>query len=94
MAYLDLPIRLPSPLVSVFTSITLVFWLSVFAYLPGHLAHLSRRFAYYVFEDENADLGLIFRDWMFRQVKRGWDGLRLVGGSGGGREGVGKIQEL
>jgi hypothetical protein len=64
----------------VFTSITLVFWISVFAYLPGHLAHLSRRFAYYVFEDENADLLMIFRNWIMGQFKRGWDGLNFVGG--------------
>jgi hypothetical protein len=83
----------PLPPVSVFTSITLVFWLSVFAYYPGHLAYLSRRFSYYVFEDENVDLRLVFREWLVRQLKRGWDGVKLAGRLGADSS-VGKAHEL
>ncbi|KAK8864441.1 hypothetical protein IAR55_001690 [Kwoniella newhampshirensis] len=66
--------------------ITTLFWLSVFTYYPGHLAYLSRRFAYYVFEDENADLRAIFREWLRDQIRQCLDGVRgLFGMAAGGR---------
>jgi hypothetical protein len=66
--------------------ITLFFWLSVFTYYPGHLAYLSRRFSYYVFEDESVDVGLMVREWIAGRIRRGRDGIRMIGGSGGKAE--------
>ena len=66
-----------------FLAITLAFWLSVFTYYPRHLAYLSRRFSYYVFEDETVDLNLLIRDWIVTQFRRGWEGVKAVGGGSG-----------
>lgn len=36
------------------TCVTVVFWWSVYNYLPAHVAYLSRRLAYYLYGDEGA----------------------------------------
>ncbi|ORY21096.1 hypothetical protein BCR39DRAFT_456949, partial [Naematelia encephala] len=51
-----------------FLTITFFFWWSVLTYYPSHLSYLSRRFAYYVFDDETVDLGLLFRGWLWEKV--------------------------
>ena len=60
--------------------ITVTFWVSFFTYYPSHIAYLSRRFSYYVFDDETVDAGLVFRQWFSRQVGSLWDTLRGLGG--------------
>ncbi|WVR07083.1 hypothetical protein IAU60_004122 [Kwoniella sp. DSM 27419] len=60
----------------------LLFWVSVYSYYPSHLAYLSRRFAYYVYGDETADVRGYFREWVKAQVGRGLDGVRGVIGIG------------
>lgn len=55
------------------TIITLLFWFSVYTYLPGHLAYLSRRYAYYVYGDEAAHLDYFVPrvgEWVGSQVGR------------------------
>jgi len=52
---------------------TVAFWVSVYTYSPGHLAYLHRRFSYYVFEDENVDVGALVLAWMSAQARRSWD---------------------
>ncbi|KIR35671.1 hypothetical protein I352_01948 [Cryptococcus deuterogattii MMRL2647] len=58
---------------STLTIITLLFWFSVYTYLPGHLAYLSRRYAYYVYGDEAAHLDYFVPrvgEWVGSQVGR------------------------
>ncbi|TYJ54386.1 hypothetical protein B9479_004974 [Cryptococcus floricola] len=44
--------------------ITLLFWFSLYSYLPAHVTYLQRRYAYYVYGDENVEL-----DWFIGRVK-------------------------
>ena len=74
-----------------FLSITLLFWLSFFTYYPGHLAYLSRRFSYYVFEDESVDVGLMVREWLAEQARRGWQRFKAVGGADGSRASMAEL---
>jgi hypothetical protein len=53
--------------------------MSVYSLYPGHLAYLSRRFAYYVFDDETVDVGRVFREWVGEQFSRVFRGLRGIG---------------
>ncbi|GFZ43873.1 hypothetical protein JCM24511_01593 [Saitozyma sp. JCM 24511] len=63
--------------------LTFLFWFSVITYTPGHLAYLARRFSYYVFDDENVDLGLLFREMVKGWLRVGWEGVTgVVGGKG------------
>ena len=66
-----------------FLFITLLFWISFLTYAPGHLAYLSRRFSYYVFEDESVNVGLLIWEWLAEQARRGWKGAKGVSESGG-----------
>jgi len=43
---------------------TLVFWWSVYNYLPSHIAYLARRLSYYIHGDENAAI--------FGSLSAGW----------------------
>lgn len=43
---------------------TLVFWWSVYMYLPSHIAYLARRLSYYLHGDESAAI--------FGRLGRGW----------------------
>ena len=55
---------------------TLVFWWSVYNYLPSHIAYLARRLSYYIHGDENAAIfGTLSAGW-WAVVKRE---LGLVG---------------
>ncbi|WVQ86064.1 hypothetical protein IAT38_008232 [Cryptococcus sp. DSM 104549] len=73
-------------ILSTLSIVTLLFWISVYTYLPNHLAYLSRRFAYYVYGDETAEVDLLgpVGEW----VEEGWvkgvvevrKGLGMVGG--------------
>ena len=67
---------------SVLLCITALFWLSVFAYTPAHIDYLSRRFSYYVFDDESVDLGLLLREWMKDKAGVVWGGAKRLIGSG------------
>ncbi|KAL7421632.1 hypothetical protein Q5752_003401 [Cryptotrichosporon argae] len=40
---------------SIIALVTLLFWVSVFTYLPAQTSYMARRFAYYVYGDEGAD---------------------------------------
>jgi len=77
-----------------FGIITFVFWLSVITYYPRHLAYLSRRFSYYVFDDENVSLALVLKEWIGSEIRRlseiwgGKDGGVGAPGSSGGVEGI------
>ena len=55
---------------------TLIFWWSVYNYLPSHIAYLARRLSYYIHGDENAAIlgGKIMSWWI--AIKRE---LGLVG---------------
>ncbi|KAI9639728.1 uncharacterized protein MKK02DRAFT_29723 [Dioszegia hungarica] len=65
-------------------ALTLIFWLSVFNLYPRYFAYLSRRFSYYVFEDENASLSAALREWAR-------EGVRRVLGSGAAAGGKAKV---
>lgn len=67
--------------VTIFLCISVTFWWSVLTYYPKHLAYLSRRFSYYVFEDETVDAGLVFRQWVGRSIGRAWEGVKGIGGA-------------
>jgi hypothetical protein len=55
---------------------TLIFWWSVYNYLPSHIAYLARRLSYYIHGDENAAIfGAVLAGW-WGVVKRE---LGLVG---------------
>jgi MFS superfamily sulfate permease-like transporter len=55
---------------------TLIFWWSVYNYLPSHIAYLARRLSYYIHGDENAAIfGMLGVSW-WAVVKRE---LGLVG---------------
>lgn len=71
------------PIVSILLIGTLTFWISVITYYPGHIAYLSRRFSYYVFEDENVNAGLVFRQWTSREIGKAWSGVKAIGGGDG-----------
>lgn len=62
---------------------TITFWVSVYTYSPGHIAYLSRRFAYYVYDDETVDIGRVFRDWIGEQVGKV---THVIRGAGPGEE--------
>lgn len=64
--------------VSLLLALTLLFWLSIFKLYPRYLAYLSRRFSYYVFEDESVSVTGAVRDWVRDTVRR-----RITGSSGG-----------
>ncbi|OCF36823.1 hypothetical protein I316_01419 [Kwoniella heveanensis BCC8398] len=62
----------------------LLFWVSVYTYYPSHLAYLSRRFAYYVYGDETADVRGMFWAWIKAQFVRAGEGVKgVVGGEKG-----------
>lgn len=74
---------------STLTIITLLFWFSVYTYLPAHLAYLSRRYAYYVYGDEAAHLDYFVPrvgEWVGGHVGRGIGEVRKgMGLAAGGR---------
>jgi hypothetical protein len=63
--------------VSLLFALTLLFWLSVFTLYPRYLAYLSRRFSYYVFEDESISVSGAVKAWLK-------DTLTRRSGGGGG----------
>lgn len=68
------------PLVSIALLVTIALWASIFTYSPGHIRYLSRRFAYYVFGDESVDVLLVLRQGIAAEVRKGWNGLKAIGG--------------
>jgi len=84
---------------SILVLLTSLLYISVLTYLPSHLTFLRRRFAYYVYGDENATLfaGLW---WVGREALKlvgveNWDEWRrLVGSKGAFGEAVGFNSEL
>jgi hypothetical protein len=72
--------RLTRP-VTICVLVTVTFWMSVITYYPSHIAYLSRRFSYYVFDDETIDAGLVFRQWISREAGRLWEGVKGLGGA-------------
>ena len=66
--------------VTILLFITFLFWASVITYYPGHLAYLSRRFSYYVYDDETVDVGSVFKHWVGTQVGNAWRGVKTIGG--------------
>ncbi len=74
--------------------LTCLFYISVYTYLPSHLSFLRRRFAYYVYGSENADIlgevacsvreGLGLAAGAAGTSWHMWDALRSKAGFGGG----------
>ncbi|KLT40944.1 hypothetical protein CC85DRAFT_286977 [Cutaneotrichosporon oleaginosum] len=62
--------------------VTLFFWYSCYAYFPGHIRYLSRRFAYYVYGDDSVDLVAGARAYVAEWVNLAWLWLcRVLGTS-------------
>ena len=72
-------LKLTSFTVTIFLAITVTFWWSVINFYPKHIAYLSRRFSYYVFEDENVNAIMVFRHWVGRGIAKAWNGLLGAG---------------
>lgn len=56
--------------------ITALFWYSAFTYFPAHVRYISKRFSYYVFEDENVDAFARFRAYVAECLNVLWLSLR------------------
>lgn len=56
--------------------VTITFWMSVYTYSPSHIAYLSRRFAYYVYDDETVDISRVFKEWIGAQFGKISHGIR------------------
>ncbi len=52
--------------------VTLFFWYSSYAYFPGHIRYLTRRYAYYVYGDETVDLLACARAHVAEWVNIAW----------------------
>ncbi|BEJ15620.1 hypothetical protein CspHIS471_0502250 [Cutaneotrichosporon sp. HIS471] len=52
--------------------VTLFFWYSSYAYFPGHIRYLTRRYAYYVYGDEALDLLASSRAYIAEWLNIAW----------------------
>ncbi|WVQ80754.1 hypothetical protein IAT38_002859 [Cryptococcus sp. DSM 104549] len=66
--------------------ITAFLWFSLYTYYPGHIAYLWRRFAYYVYDDENANVPAIIKEGIKEQAKRVAGEIKELMGAVGGRK--------
>lgn len=56
--------------------ITALFWYSCFKYFPSQFHYMSRRFAYYVFGDENVDMIAAVRGYVAELLNMLWFHIR------------------
>ncbi|EKD00221.1 hypothetical protein A1Q2_05398 [Trichosporon asahii var. asahii CBS 8904] len=56
--------------------ITALFWYSCFKYFPSQFHYMSRRFAYYVFGDENVDMIAAVRGYIAELLNLLWFYIR------------------